>query len=543
MAIYLGLDSSTQSLSAVAIDYDRRKLVLDYSINFDERLPQFKTQGGVLPNAEPASNVAHSDPLMWLAAFERLFSEIGAKLDLTRVRAISGSGQQHGSVYLNERASTILSSLDSALPLDEQLAPALSRRTSPIWMDQSTGRQKLEIEHALGGPGPTAELTGSRCYERFTGPQIRKFWQDDPAAYAQTNRIHLVSSFLASVLNGRHAPIDHGDGAGMNLMDIRARQWSPAALAATAPHLGSKLPALAPSDTLLGRLSPYFIERYGFSRETLAFAWSGDNPCSLIGLGLISAGRVGISLGTSDTYFGYMTAPRISPDGAVGHVFGAPTGDYMSLICFQNGSLARDVKVRDGHGLDWAGFSRCLRESPPGNRGRVLLPYFGPEITPAVPQPMVRRYALEESDAVGNVRAVIEAQMASMALHSQWMGVKADTIYATGGGSQNREILQVMADVHDAAVYQFQVSKSAALGAALRAPHADLKARGEEPTWVEVVADFAEPVAQSRIAPDPAAVAVYRDFLKLYQACEAHALRGGPDPADLQRQFAECHQG
>ena len=50
---------------------------------------------------------------------------------------------------------------------------------------------------------------------------------------------------------------------------------------------------------------------------------------SLIGLGLISAGRVGISLGTSDTYFGYMTEPRISRDGAEGHVFGAPTGEEM----------------------------------------------------------------------------------------------------------------------------------------------------------------------------------------------------------------------
>ncbi|MBI3468523.1 MAG: carbohydrate kinase [Planctomycetes bacterium] len=538
MAIYLGLDASTQSLSAVAIDYDRRKVVLDHSINFDERLPQFKSKGGVLPNAQPESPVAHSDPLMWLAALDLLFSEIGDKLDLSRVRAIAGSGQQHGSVYLNERASTILGSLDSERPLSEQIAPALSRRTSPIWMDQSTRRQKQEIEQALGGPGPTAELTGSRCFERFTGPQIRKFWQEGPGAYARTNRIHLVSSFMASVLNGRHAPIDHGDGAGMNLMDIRAREWSAEAIAATAPHLASKLPPLGPSDTLLGRLSPYFVERYGFSREALAIAWSGDNPCSLIGLGLISAGRVGISLGTSDTYFGYMTEPRTSPEGAEGHVFGAPTGDYMSLICFQNGSLAREVNVRDRYGLDWEGFSRRLGESPPGNRGRVLLPYFGPEITPAVPRAMVRRYGLEESDAAGNVRGVIEAQMASMALHSQWMGGKAETIYATGGGSQNRDILQVMADLHDAEVYQFEVSKSAALGAALRAAHADLKARGEEPTWPEVVADFAEPVAESRIAPNPNTVPLYREFLQVYQACEAHALRAGPDPSELQRQFA-----
>ena len=49
------------------------------------------------------------------------------------------------------------------------------------------------------------------------------------------------------------------------------------------------------------------------------------------------------------------------------------------------------------------------------------------------------------------------------------MRVEVDTIHATGGASANREILQVMADVFDADVYQFEVGNSACLGAALRA--------------------------------------------------------------------------
>ena len=48
-----------------------------------------------------------------------------------------------------------------------------------------------------------------------------------------------------------------------------------------------------------------------------------------------------------------------------------------------------------------------------------------------------------------------------------------DTIYATGGAAANRDILQVMADVFDADVYQLEIGNSAALGAALRAFHAD----------------------------------------------------------------------
>ena len=534
MSLYLGLDSSTQSLSAILIDVETRQLVVDHSISFNDRLAEFGCKNGVLPSPDPT--VAHSDPLMWLAALDLLCEELRQKgIDLAQIVAVAGSGQQHGSVYLNASAGGVLKSLSPERSLASQLRPALSRPTSPIWMDSSTRKQCDEIEAAVGGPAAVAERTGSSCFERFTGPQIRKFWQTEPARYGDTRKIHLVSSFMASVLAGKHAPIDHGDGAGMNLMDIRKRDWSPAMLKATAPGLGGKLTGLARSHAVVGRISPYFVQKYGFSPRCQAVAWSGDNPCSLVGVGLIRSGRVCISLGTSDTYFGFMPEPHISTEGE-GHVFGSPTGDYMSLICFLNGSLTRE-KVKDVFGLSWEQFSDALRQTKPGNGGRVMLPYFSPEITPKVLDPKVCRYWLNPTDVEGNVRAVVEAQMASMAIHSKWMGVKTRMIYATGGASANRAILEIMANVHNADVYQFQVGKSAALGAALRAAHADLKASGNEMPWPQVVKGFAEPIAESRVRPDRAAVKVYREFLKLYKACEDHARRGGKDPEAARERF------
>ena len=39
-----------------------------------------------------------------------------------------------------------------------------------------------------------------------------------------------MSSFGACLMLGAYAPIDESDGSGMNLMDLRARKWSPACL-------------------------------------------------------------------------------------------------------------------------------------------------------------------------------------------------------------------------------------------------------------------------------------------------------------------------
>jgi xylulokinase len=220
-----------------------------------------------------------------------------------------------------------------------------------------------------------------------------------------------------------------------------------------------------------------------------------------------------------------MSAPRVDA-GGTGHVFGAPSGAYMGITVFRNGSLAREL-VRDGYELDWDGFAAALATTPPGNHGRLMFPWFEPEITPHVAVPGVRRIDLDPADAAANVRAVVEAQMMALANHSRWMGVAIRVIHATGGAAINREILQVMADVFGARVRRFEVRNSACLGAALRAWHADAKASGEPVDWPTVVRDLAAP-AGPPIEPRPGTSDVYRRLRERYAALEAQAIGGPP---------------
>ena len=520
--LFLGLDSSTQSLSAVVIDLDTRKVVYEKSLNFDQALPHHKTKNGVLPSRDPL--VKHSSPLMWAEALDVIFA--GMKKDrvaLGDILAVSGSGQQHGSVYFNERIAAALETLDAKKTLVENLKGVFARKTSPIWMDSSTTVECAEIRKKLGGIKYTASRTGSDAFERFTGPQIRKFFKTEPDAYTKTASIALVSSFLASLLAGKIAPIDYGDGAGMNLMDIRKKVWDMDALKATAPSLKKKLPPLAASGQVIGPVSAYFVNKYGLNPEALATTWTGDNPASIIGLGLIKPGQVAISLGTSDTFFGTMEKCQTDESGE-GHVFGSPTGGYMTLICFKNGSLARE-KIRAHYGIaDWKQFGELVAQTPPGNDGGVLLPWFEAEIVPRVNQPGIHRFDLDAKNVAANCRAIFEAQMLSMRLHSQWMNVAPEKVFATGGAANDVALLQVMADVLNCRVLRIEVGKSAALGAALQAAHGWLTVAGKNPKWEKLVAGFTAPVPDSEIRPNPKAVRVYDKLVEKYADCEREAL-------------------
>ena len=92
-------------------------------------------------------------------------------------RSISliASNQQHGSVYWSASAESLLANLDSEKSLLAQLCPnAFSIAQSPIWQDSSTTEECALLNSVVGGEQALADLTGSRAYERFTGPQIAR---------------------------------------------------------------------------------------------------------------------------------------------------------------------------------------------------------------------------------------------------------------------------------------------------------------------------------------------------------------------------------
>lgn len=392
-------------------------------------------------------------------------------------------------------------------------------------MDSSTSEDCKRIEEEVGGAQVVAAISGSRAYERFTGPQISKFVRTARDVFSKTERISLISSLIPSLFLGDYAPIDASDAGGMNLYDLNEMRWSPTLLAATvgggeAQELRVKLGEVVLSHTVCGTVHPYFSSRFGFHPSCQVVCGTGDNPSSAVGLQLAHEGDVAISLGTSDTLLAIVPKKNIKP-GLEGHFFTNPVDPETCLVmlCWKNGSVTRE-RVRVSTGVaDWERANELmLTTTKAGNGGYMGLYILEPEITPHVLTTQIARFGpnderlAEFASAAMELRAVWESQMLSMRTHSVKLGLQQPKrILVTGGASVNPVVRQLLADVFACPVFVAASGpNSAALGAAFRALH------GHRCSQSRGLVDLATLVAsQHQLAAEPQ-VDVVSQYASLY---------------------------
>lgn len=351
-----------------------------------------------------------------------------------------------------------------------------------------------------------------------------KLVKNQPKVYANTSRISLVSSFLASLFLGTVAPIDVSDVCGMNLWDISASSWSDRLLSLAAGSADDKHAGLTLRKKLgdvrldgggsMGSISQYFVSKYGFSKDCQIAPFTGDNPSTILSLPL-RAGDAMVSLGTSTTFL--MSTPNYVPDPST-HFFSHPTTDglYMFMLCYKNGGLARE-KVRDmlnkhtksSIPKSWSEFEKQIFASRPlGQKSdddieKVGLYFPLPEIVPNV-RAGIWRFDVQKDGSMkqdiewqtwdmpsDDARAIVESQVLSLKLRSRQLvtspgnGLPAQPrrIYLVGGGSLSPAIARVVGDVLGGVegVYKLDVGGNAcALGGAYKATWALERKEGQK---------------------------------------------------------------
>ncbi len=446
--LFAGLDISTQSCKLIVINTESEQIEFSTSVNYDTDLSEFGTKNGVIQGLQ--EGVSESNPLMWIKAVDIVFEKLlMSDVKQDKIKCISVSGQQHGLVALDEDGN-------------------LSRPTSKLWNDFSTQDECKELTEAVGGAEAMIDEVGNTQLTGYTASKILQFKNHEHELYEKTSTFFLVHNYINWYLTGGVIIIEPGDVSGMALRHPGKSEWSEKVLNAIDSKLKSKLPKVEASDKTIGPISKELARRYNFDVGCKIDAGCGDNMYGAIGTGNIEPGIVTISLGTSGTAYTFLEKPFIDQNGEISS-FCDSTGNYLPLLCVSN--LANGYnQILNQYNLSHEEFNEIIKKTPPGNNGKILVPWFEGERTPDVPlgSPTYFGFALNDFTKENLCRAVVEGAVLNLYNGFVQMPVDVKEIRLTGGLSKSPAWMQIIADIFGVEVVPV-VGEGAAQGAAVHA--------------------------------------------------------------------------
>ncbi|WP_306326118.1 xylulokinase [Streptomyces venezuelae] len=448
-SVVIGVDSSTQSTKAAAVDADTGELLAT------GRAPHTVTG---------TSGARESDPEEWWTALATAVRAAvrQAGVPAGAVTGIAVAGQQHGLVTLGADG--------------RPLRPAL------LWNDTRSAPQAAALAERLGGPASWLARTGSVPVASMTAAKWQWLRENEPRHAAAATGVRLPHDHLTERLSG-HPVTDPGDASGTCWYGtgpgVGAYDREILDLLGLDPAL---LPAVAPGGaTRVGTLTPAAADALGLPRTVAVAAGTGDNMAAAVGLGLGGAGLLDhpvVSLGTSGTVFA-ATRTRPADPGLAG--FAATDGTYLPLGCTLNCTLAVD-RFATLLGLD-------REDAAPGGEV-VVLPYLDGERTPDLPhaaglvtglrhgtEPRAVLGAAYEGAAFTVLRA-LDGLLAACGLDPADPAVRDRPLRLIGGGARGRAWTETVRRLSGRPLVVPTASELVALGAAALAAGA---VTGEDP--------------------------------------------------------------
>jgi xylulokinase len=426
------------------------------------------------------------------------------------IACVGFSGQMHGAVMLDENG--------------EVVRPAL------IWCDQRTEKQSLELSEKFS----TEKLIQLTCNPPLTNFTLTKLlWvrENEPQLWARVRYVMLPKDYVRFRLTGDRA-IDQADASGTLLLDVANRNWSREVLSGTGID-ESFLPKLYESPDVCGKLNEAGASATGLRVGTPVVAGAGDQAAGAVGMGIVRAGVVSATIGTSGVVFAATDRPALDPRGRLHtfchaipgrwHVMGVTQAAGLSLRWFRDTfGLARNAA--SGNRDPYEFLSEEAAAAPPGAGGLLWAPYLMGERTPHLdPQARGALAGITPSHNRGHIiRAILEGVAFSLkdsfSIFEE-MKVPVTRIRLGGGGARSGLWRQIQADIYAHEVEIVEAEEGAAYGAAI------LAAVGARHfASVDEACDAVIRVA-TRVPPNPSSSVTlqktYATFRRLYPALRA----------------------
>ena len=490
MKYVLGIDVGTGGTRAVLMGRDGK---IVSSATFEHA-----------PFASPKTGWAEQDPHDWHKAACGAIREAvaTAQIDTSEIAALGLAGQMHGAVLLDEN--------------NEVLRPAL------IWVDQRTQAQCDWLNRKLGA-ARIIQLTSNPALTNFTLTKLLWVRDNEPEIWKRFRRVLLPKDYVRLRLTGEHAT-DVSDASGTLMLDVAGRRWSEEMMASAGLPMSS-VPKLYESPEVCGRISEASQARTGLRPGTPVVAGAGDQAGGAVGMGIVRAGAVSATIGTSGVVFAATDRPALDPEGRVHSFCHAVPGRWHVMGVTQAAGLSlRWLRDLLGDGSPRVAYDELTREArtvPPGSDGVLWAPYLMGERTPHLdPKARGTLTGLAASHTRAHVtRAILEGVAFSLkdtfSLFHE-MQVPVRNIRLGGGGARSPLWRQIQADVYGREVEILAAEEGAAYGAAL------LAGVGAK-FWnsVDQACDAVVEVAE-RVTPEPRAVETlnlqYENFRALYPA-------------------------
>jgi len=365
MSYLLGLDVSTTGAKALIIDEAGNvaaSVTTEYTLSTPRPLWSEQAPGD-----------------WWIGAYNSIQAALNkAGLTGNDIAGVGLTGQMHGLVMLDKAGQV--------------LRPAI------LWNDQRTGAQCAEITDKVGGLDKLVELTGNAVLPGFTAPKIVWVRQNEPQVYDKTDHILLPKDYVRYRLTGEYAT-EVSDASGTSLLDVAQRRWSgPMLKALDIPP--DWLPRCTESHEVSGKISASVAQITGLRPGTPVAGGGGDQAAQAVGSGIVSAGVISVTSGTSGVVFAHSDQFAVEAQGRLHAFCHAVPGKWhlMGVMLSAGGSLRW---LRDSLGEPERATAALLGEdvydlltreashAPLGSEGLVFLPYLTGERTP-YPDPQAR---------------------------------------------------------------------------------------------------------------------------------------------------------
>lgn len=335
--MFLGIDIGTSAVKAVILNGDRRLM--------GEALSP-------LTISRPKPSWSEQNPEDWWTATQASVLALEAGLR-AQISAIGLTGQMHGAVLLDGQRRV--------------LRPAI------LWND---GRSAAECAELLEIEPRTLAITGNLAMPGLTAPKILWVRKREPDLAAQIDLVLLPKDYVRLRMTG-DAATDLSDASGTLWVDVGARAWSDAMVAATRLK-PRNMPRLYEGTEFTGQLLATVAQDWGIKAVPLA-AGGGDNAAGAVGAGVIADGAAMLSLGTSGVTFVATDTHRPNVAGAVHAFCHAIPGKWHQMAVMLSAASCLDWAVRL---LGYSAVSALISDAETTDTDVLFLPYLTGERTP-----------------------------------------------------------------------------------------------------------------------------------------------------------------